>query len=285
MRKCTVLTLFVISAIIVLGGCGGNDVSPKTVTGDVFPLATDAEWTYNFSVSAYYGRERVDADAVSTRKVENNVVHPTGIAPAAAANALRTSTVTDFFPVFATPALAFHAGSTMGAYADYLFALDGGLRNWNGYFESRGHGTKVTRMVRAASGPQLGTAIPLPNPQPFLRVPLVTGEAMSSSLPFMTVPFFSNNETLNGTDTTCGIQWRAPARFLGQTDSHPFVTLVEHLEATINFQGATGACTGVVRSDLAKDIGPVLRDVDLEFKLAGSHLRLHILMKATNFTP
>ena len=279
MRKCILLTLLAISAIIVLGGCGGDDVSPQTITGDLFPLATGAEWTYDFNVSSYYGDYRKDTRGVSTRKVENNVVHP----PDPDDNALRTSTVTNLFPKRGTPGLHFPAGSTMGAYADYLFAADGGLQSWNGYFESRGHGTKVTRIVRTASGTQLGPATPVPDPQPYLRVPLVTGDATDNSALLVTVPFFSNNETLSGTVTTCGIQWRIPEKVVGQV--REWVTLVQHHEATIDFQGSTGACTGVVKSHIAKDCGPFRTEADLEFKLAGEYLRLHVFMNATNFTP
>ncbi len=283
MRNCTVLTLLAISVIVVCGGCGGDDVPPKTLTGDFFPLATGAQWTYDFHVETYYGRYRQDTQGVSTRKVENNVVYTTEIAPLIAANALRTSTVTTFFPRRGAPGLHIPAGSTMRDYADYLFAADGGLQNWNAYFESRGHGTTVTSIVHTASGTQSGPAILVPNPQPYLRVPIVTGEASDNSMPFVTMPFFSNNETLSGRKTTCGIQWRAPEKFLGEV--REWVTLVQHLQATIDFQGSTGACTGVVKNNIAKDCGPFSTEADLEFKLAGEYLRLHVFMNATDYTP
>jgi hypothetical protein len=283
MRNCTVLTLLAISVIVVCGGCGGEDIPPKTLTGDFFPLATGAQWTYDFHVETYYGRERADANAVSTRNVENNVVHTTGTQTAVAIDALRTSTVTTSFPALATPPINFPAGSTMRDYAEYLFAADGGLQNYNAYFESRGHGTTVNRIVHTASGTQPGPAILVPSPQPYLRVPLVTGDATDNSVPFVTMPFFSNNETLSGRRTTCGIQWRAPENILGTP--REWVTLVQHLQANIAFQGSTGACTGVVKNNIAKDCGPFRTEADLEFKLASEYLRLHVFMNATNYTP
>ncbi len=274
MRPVTILLLGLIIAVAALSGCGGDGVSYYTLAGNSFPTALGTNWAYRMDVTTHYLDEEVTAQVRSTRQVSDVVPAAVGT------SAVQTVKITDYFPAIAVPDVNLSPTSACGQYLDYLFSAgEGGLRDWCEYFtcyDTDGDGT-YNRIVRTASGPPRGLATPVPDKQPFLRNPIICGQATTTSVPLTTIPFFTNNDTLSGTTTTLKVQYRSPDDILGIGTAVQYVTYVQTVQASIDFQGLQGPCTGTVTTNLAKNYGPVTKDIDLEFRLGGL-LRFHILM-------
>jgi len=274
MRAATMLILCAIIAVVALSGCGGGGVAYRSLAGDFFPTGLGTQWTYQMNVTTYCGNQTVTASEQSTRQV-------TDVVPGAGGSLIQTATITDDFPEIPVPDVGLHPASALGQYLDYLFSsTQGGLRDWNEYFASYdtdGDGI-ANRKVRTASGPPTAIPTPVPDNQPFLRNPVITGRAAINSVPLTTIPFYSNNDTLSGTTTNFKIQYRLPQDIAGTGTDVEWVTCVQTMQATINFQGQQGACTGTVNTGVAEGYGPVVKDIDLEFRLAGNWLRFHIVM-------
>jgi len=197
---------------------------------------------------------------------------------------LRTTTFTDYFPDIPTPDVAASPDSTIYRYCDYLFSSGGGLQDWSEYFRSYDddHNGTTDAVLRWSSGAPRAVAVLVPETRPFLRSPLIAGEAANVSGPLTTIPFYTNNETLSGTTTVLGIQYREPESFLGLAAAS-YVTYVQTLQATVNFEGHQGTCNGYAKTDIVRDIGPYRKDIDLEFQIDGGRVRLHVYMVATSF--
>ncbi len=274
MRAVTILMMCGIVAIVVLSGCGGDGVAYYTLAGDFFPTGLATSQTYKMTVTTYYGKQTVAAIKQSTRQV-------TDVVPAAGGDLIQTATITDDFPEIPVPDVGLDPASPLGQYLNYLFSsTEGGLRDWNEYFASYdtdGDGI-ANRIVRTASGPAAAAPTPVPDNQPFLLNPIITGRATVNSVPLTTIPLYSNNDTLSGTTTNFKVQYREPADILGTGTDIQWITCVQTIQGTFDFQGQQGVCTGTVSADLADNYGPILKDIDLEFRLDGGLLRLHIVM-------
>ncbi len=274
MRAATILILCAIIAIVALSGCGGRGIPYHSLEGDFLPTALGTRWNYQMDVTTYYGNQTVTASEQSTRQV-------TDVVPGTGGSLIQIATITDDFPEIAVPDVGLDPASRLGQYLGYLFSsTQGGLRDWNEYFASYdtdGDGI-ANHTVRTASGPPTAIPTPVSDNRPFLRNPVITGRAATHSVPLTTIPFYSNNDTLSGTTTNFKVQYRLPENIAGTGTDVEWVTCVQTMQATINFQGEQGACTGTVNTDVAANHGPVMKDIDLEFRLAGSLLRFHIVM-------
>lgn len=116
----------------------------------------------------------------------------------------------------------------------------------------------------------------MPSLRPHLAVPFQIGYASDNTYPLTTIPMYSNNQTLSDSTSLFNSQYRLATTILGETRVR--TTLVQRVESEINFDGYTGPCTGVVKTDLAEGVGPTRKDIDLEFRLGGRWLRVHILI-------
>lgn len=277
MRPRTLLLLLLFTVAVVLSGCGGSGQDLVILAGDYFPTDAGAEWTYRIDVTAWCG----DDEAQTTGTIDREVIQ---VVDPAATDVLQTVTYRDFFHAVPPPAIEVPAGNIIGDYLAYLFDPNGALRNWDEQFallDTNGD-DDADRIQRFAEGPPGGALTAVRANRPFVFMPVVIGAQATNSSPLVTVPFFSNNDTLTGQVSNLGVQYRDAHSFLSEAPM-PYAYVSEALEATIQFNGREGSCDGYCKTSLAYELGPVEKDIDLEYRLAGQWLRIHALVRATRY--
>ncbi len=277
MRPTTLLMLSLFTVAVVLSGCAGPGPEFRTLPGDYFPTDPGTDWTYRINVTAWYDNQEARSTGTIDRSVME-VVDTTGT------RMLRTVTFRDFIHAVPPPALNIPAGNPLADYLAYLFDPNGGMQSWSEQFallDTTGDGT-TDRIQRFAEGPPAGPLLALLPNRPFIYTPILTGAQAINSTSFITVPFFSNNETLSGRVSNLGVQYRDPDSFLGEAPQR-YAYVAEALQATVDFNGVRGSCTGYCKTSLARDLGPVEKDIDLEFRVGGPWLRIHAMITATRY--
>lgn len=277
MRPRTLLLLPVFTVAVVLSGCGGSGEEVVTLAGNHFPTNAGSEWTYRINVTAWHGND----EAQTTGTIDRQVV---AVVDVAATEMLQTVTYRDFIHAVPPPALNIPEGNVLRDYLAYLFDPDGGLQNWDEQFAllDTNADDGADRIQRFAEGPAGGALNALTPNRPFIFVPMVIGAQAVNSSSLVTVPFFSNNATLAGREVNLGVQYRDANSFLGET-AQPYAYVSEVLQATVGFDGRLGSCVGYCKTSLARDLGPVEKDIDLEFRLGGDWLRICALITATRY--
>lgn len=269
LRHCLIVAI--IPVLAVVAGCSSNEIQ-SVILQNPMPLEAGTQLRYNFRITTYFG----DQTWVNTGQFTRRVVGQQQIT--VDGESFSATVVEDDYPAIAAPNIPLQPTDPLKLYAERLFAPDGGLADWMGYFRQRDHNNdgQVDQVVRSASGPSGGGYTEVPEGRPHLWIPFQIGYASNNSYPLTSIPMYTNNPTLS--DSTClfNSQYRKPIRIAGE--SRVQTTLTQRVEADITFDGYTGPCTGVIKTSLAEDLGPTQKDIDLEFRLAGHWLRVHILI-------
>lgn len=276
MRAALRFSLFAVIIVVIFSGCGGDQhIGYQILTGDYFPLDEDRQWDYDVRITTYVHTDEVTANTTADRIVTEHAT------TTAAGTELGTAICTTVFAAVPAPDIVQNAPDLLARYGQFLFSPEGGLRPWNEHFTvyDRNSDGTADRIVRTAGGPPGGAIMSVPSLQPFLPVPTYTGLASHNSQPLAMLPFYTNNTTLQNSTTILNVQRRDPDDVVGDGSYTEFTSLVETMQATIVFDGQTGACTGKAITDIARDYGPVRSDIDLEFRLADHWLRLWITMQ------
>jgi hypothetical protein len=269
------LILFAVITVVIVGGCGGHGVEYQKLTGDYFPLEEGRQWHYDVTVTTYFGNLTASTTGTTTRTVTEHTM------ATSAATAMDIATCTNTFSPMPVPDVGQELCGPIARYAQYLFSSEGGLRDWNEYYtlhDSNGDG-QPNRIVFSAAGAPDAPPIETPRVQPFLPVPTFAGLASTNSLPLSMIPFYTNNATLHDSTVRLKIQQRIADHVIGDGVLTDYASVVETLQATIFFDGQRGACTGKAITDIARDYGPIEKNIDLEFRLSDCWLRLWILVR------
>ncbi|MFO7948564.1 MAG: hypothetical protein R6V19_17305 [Armatimonadota bacterium] len=273
---------YIVSGLLVtvalLAGCSGSDIDYETLQ-DVMPLRAGTQITSDFAITTYLGVEQWTVEGTSRRQV----VGPQQIT--IDGQEITVTAVQQDFPDLAPPDLGIGADHPMQRYLNYLFSDTGGLRDWIAYFQEidEDNDGDIDRIVRLASGPVGGDYAELPGVKPHILKPFPAGYASNNSYPVTTIPFYSNNPTLNGSQCVFNSQYRLPEMIFGEARAR--VTCSQRLAAEIEFNGETGPFNGIAKTNLADGIGPMREELDYELQLGSRWIQFFIQVEARSMTP
>jgi hypothetical protein len=257
--------------LALLVGCSSDATDPVELQ-NLMPLTPGSQLNYTIRITTFFG----DEAWVTNGNLARRVLAPRQVT--VGGETFFAIPVEDDFPELPAPPLALADVDPVKRYVEFLFDPDGGLADWTGYFrqqDANGDG-RIDRITRVASGPAGGAYTEVPQARPHLLLPFQVGYAANNSYPLTTIPMYTNNPTLGNSQTLFNSQYRQPIPIAGER--REYTTATQNVGAEINFEGYDGPFTGVTKTDLAEDLGPSKKDIDLELRIGGRWVRFHIFI-------